>query len=322
LREALSEKGDSKLLLPEWMPAFLIRASSDATTCMGSSPESEGSASPPVSSSPFSECVNTPALEQAVAQSSVADTSQDAQAPRRSPCWWQARKVFVGGIPQSVDQKELQSMFNKVAKVKKAWLQHDHEFTTKIPGARKHRGFGFVVFSEKDAADKLLGEDSSRFVTLGDGLKLEIKRAVDRLSTPDVQNCGTIVKTSSSSSVGSSHVSRTASPQVSPASQQSRTSSHGSQTTSPQMMPVPVQFQAYTLLPCVPAFPASWNPMDVHASRGDNATVAMAMPLVAHYAMRQPLSNTLLDGFVGQMPRNQQELESVLRQALPDCYED
>lgn len=216
-------------------------------------------------------------------------------------------------------------MFNKVAKVKKAWLQHDHEFTTKMPGARKHRGFGFVVFSEKDAADRLLGEDSSRFVTLGD-LKLEIKRAVDRLSSPEVQGCGSMVKTSSSSSVGSSLVSRTTSPQVSPTSvsQQSSAPSHGSQNASPQIMPVlvPVQFQAYTLLPCVPAFPASWSHMDVHASRGDNATVAMAMPQVAPYSMRQPLSNTLLDGFVGQMPRNQQELESVLRQALPDCYED
>merc|ERR1712048_772846 len=55
--------------------------------------------------------------------------------------------------------------------------------------AKKHRGFGFVIFSDKNAVDNLLGEDTSRFITVGDGLRFEVKRAVGKFAgvglTPD-----------------------------------------------------------------------------------------------------------------------------------------
>merc|ERR1719321_822901 len=64
--------------------------------------------------------------------------------------WLQARKVFVGGIPQTVDQNGLYQMFSKFGKVKKAWLQLFHpDRVGQANGAKKHRGFGFVVFYEK-----------------------------------------------------------------------------------------------------------------------------------------------------------------------------
>merc|ERR1712048_1524328 len=89
-------------------------------------------------------------------------------------------KIFVGGIPQSVDSTDLYKLFSKVAKVKKAWLQM-HSQERCVSNARKHRGFGFVVFSDKQVVDNLMGEDTSKFIELGDGIQFEIKRAVGKL---------------------------------------------------------------------------------------------------------------------------------------------
>lgn len=76
-----------------------------------------------------------------------------------------------------MDQHDLSSLFVAVAGVKKAWLQCDS--TKSDSGAlRRHRGFGFVVFHDGKAVDKMLGGHVSRFLTLSDGRKLEIKRSV------------------------------------------------------------------------------------------------------------------------------------------------
>merc|ERR1712232_121777 len=108
-----------------------------------------------------------------------------AQQPQCPPgaldksSWLQARKVFVGGVPQIVDNDGLFHMFSKIGKVKKAWVQ----FHSDHGGAhmrRHHRGFGFVIFYENHSIDRLLGEDSSRFVCFGDTLKLEVKRAINK----------------------------------------------------------------------------------------------------------------------------------------------
>jgi hypothetical protein len=91
----------------------------------------------------------------------------------------QARKVFVGGVPQTVDQNGLYQMFSKHGKVKKAWLQLF--LKDQMPNAKNHRGFGFVIFYERTSIDQLLGEDFSRFVYFDD-LKLEVKRSVGKTS--------------------------------------------------------------------------------------------------------------------------------------------
>merc|ERR1712048_811912 len=100
-------------------------------------------------------------------------------------------KIFVGGIPQSVDSTDLYKLFSKVAKVKKAWLQ-TYSQERCVSNARKHRGFGFIIFSDKQAVDQLLGEDTSKFVKFGDGLEFEVKRAVGKLMgvplTPDLSH--------------------------------------------------------------------------------------------------------------------------------------
>jgi hypothetical protein len=161
----------------------------------------------------------------------------------------QACKIFVGGIPQRIDQKALCEMFGKVAKLKKAWLQMLRDGQD----MRKHRGFGFVVFSAKDAVDQLLGEDFSRFITFEGNLKLEVKRAVGQ-------------------------------------EQQ-----HGAKH---------------------PQAPA-------HSLEASDAWCSMAVqPRHLECSMLPPFSDLLLEGFVGQMPRNRQELADVLRAATPDHYDD
>lgn len=97
-------------------------------------------------------------------------------------------KVFVGGIPQHWDRNFICSTFSKFGKVKKAWLQtlrHDRTMTSK---PLNHRGFGFVVFSEKNAVDNVLGDSFARIVWFGD-TQVEVKRAVStrEIALQDVQ---------------------------------------------------------------------------------------------------------------------------------------
>merc|ERR1719253_1716514 len=117
----------------------------------------------------------------------IGSPTRDHQ-PRCSPgandksSWLQARKVFVGGIPQSVDQNGLYHIFSKIGKVKKAWLQlfHTEHSAGRVATTKKHRGFGFVIFYEKHSIDRLLGDDASRFVTLENDVKFEVKRAIGK----------------------------------------------------------------------------------------------------------------------------------------------
>jgi len=88
-------------------------------------------------------------------------------------------KVFIGGIPQDLEQEEVRSVLNEYAPVKKSWLQRHKE---SAPGAiQKHRGFGFAILADAAAVDRLLGGKISRFLPLGDGRRIEVKRAVSNL---------------------------------------------------------------------------------------------------------------------------------------------
>jgi len=96
----------------------------------------------------------------------------------------QERKVFVGGVPQDLDQEDLYAIFSEYALVKKAWLQkyrttdENGGQCSATPTPRNHRGFGFVIFHDANAIDALLGGASSRFITLRSGALLEVKRAL------------------------------------------------------------------------------------------------------------------------------------------------
>merc|ERR1719199_2387950 len=159
--------------LPDFMPAFEARCLSSASTCMTSPPPF--SLSPP--SSPDRAFVR-------LDDGDDIESPTPGQQPQCPPgaldksSWLQARKVFVGGVPQTIDQNALYHMFSKVGKVKKAWLQlFHHERASQADAAqrstaRKHRGFGFVIFYEKQSIDKLLGSDASRFICFENDIKL------------------------------------------------------------------------------------------------------------------------------------------------------
>lgn len=109
----------------------------------------------------------------------------DAQLDRRgsgstSASVAQDQKVFVGGVPQELGQEDLYAIFNEFAEVKKAWLQKIRPMNSGSGATpwQNHRGFGFVIFREPDALQKLLGNDFSKFITLVNGKRLEVKRAI------------------------------------------------------------------------------------------------------------------------------------------------
>jgi len=317
--EASNSKSDTKLL-PEWTPAFLSPTVSNASTSAGPSAYTDVTASPFDNSPP-------PGNFEAEVQS--------YRQPQPSG-WLQTRKVFVGGIPQSVDQKDLHKLFSVVSKVKMAWLQmhhHDHH-DNRAPGVRKHRGFGFVVFAEKNAVDQLLGMEYSQFVDFGN-FRFEVKRAVGKedyvSGTPDViRDEGMAPVTSGDHR----------------ASPSAAGSSHGHRNISTPASPISAPFDAYTNFPSVPPFPSSWSSGAPEPQRGAASVAGPVAPsspqpswsyelpaphrnadsrpdaTVAPYSMYTSLYDTLLDGFVGQKPRNTMELEYELLRATPDRYDD
>lgn len=111
----------------------------------------------------------------------------------------QDRKVFVGGVPQDLNQDDLYAIFSEHAGVKKAWLQKCR--TTDESGnntaQQNHRGFGFVIFHDALAIDELLGSAPSRFIVLRNGTKLEVKRALssNKMSSPQVDGTDPVSRT-------------------------------------------------------------------------------------------------------------------------------
>jgi len=103
----------------------------------------------------------------------ISRSSQGIRA-REGP---QARKIFVGGVPQDLSQDDLYAVFSEMAGVKKAWLQRYRTNGGPTP-PHNHRGFGFVIFYDPSAVDQLLGNQTSKFIMLRDGRKLEVKRAL------------------------------------------------------------------------------------------------------------------------------------------------
>lgn len=101
----------------------------------------------------------------------------------------QIKKVFIGGIPQDMDQDDLRIFFSRFGDVKRAWLQRDRRYgDLSSPGSahaaqpRSHRGFGFVIFDREGAVGQLLGDSFSRFIPLPSGRNLEVKRALSNVS--------------------------------------------------------------------------------------------------------------------------------------------
>jgi len=196
LREVLSCKTTVKFL-PDWIPAFETRCLSSASTAATSPPPPNSFLSP--ESSPDRDFVASPDLNSDI----ECPTNKQTQCPPGAldkSSWLQARKVFVGGIPQAIDQNGLYRMLSKVGKVKKAWLQlfhNDRSSKDQTSTAKKHRGFGFVIFYERQSIDELLGDEFSRFVCFDGDLKLEIKRSIGKttVTIEEQQQCVESTKT-------------------------------------------------------------------------------------------------------------------------------
>jgi RNA recognition motif-containing protein len=244
--------------------------------------------------------------------------------------------VFVGGIPQTVDQTGLYIMFSKIGKVKKAWLQlfHADRKTGQPPAEKKHRGFGFVIFYDKQSIDKMLGDECSRFVCFDD-LKLDVKRAVGKTSAQLPSKPQQVTKASKpeqSSPILETSQSQSSESAKTPgkvaAMQENTLSPTYVQASTPIAVPVvPMTWQhasgqvifmvqPCTQLPPVPPFPGTATPAQVAAQPFSVQPSAEPQPA------RQVLLDTLLDGFVGPKPVDNQHLKEVLLQAMPECYDD
>jgi len=169
--------------------APVVRPLSSVSTCAGPTPTPEDRAATPMSQWFPSDRFNTPTLEEphdVGPTQGGAQRSMDRHSDKQSNVSSQNRKVFVGGIPQDMNQDDLYTIFSDFAGVKKAWLQRYRPNNASEHGPpHNHRGFGFVIFYESSAVDQMLGTNYSRFITVREGGRLEVKRAV---SSGDIAN--------------------------------------------------------------------------------------------------------------------------------------
>jgi len=372
LRELLGRKIGSKL--PDWVPAF-DRTLSGAST---SAPTPNDRTTPPppcgpgaLPPTPPPPCYSPPESPEGIGTFRANDlggdespiglraAAQQTKGPRASRKqhlqWEQTRKVFVGGIPQNIDEHGLCRLFGGPGRIEKAWLQmfHDDE---RQDTTKNHRGFGFVIFNDNQAVEQLLGCEFSRFLWFGDNLKLEVKRAVSRSGIPvPVNKPDEGQRTSGRRQQGYQLQNGRSSPAPAqaPAAAPSPNWQNGSPVASQSWQSHP---WLYSDLPSVPPFPSvedsfggacpqngrevreqpwgwageGWQSMDQRAL-GDSPNFPATSPssqspsnqFQASALLESSFpSNVLLGGFVGQRPRNDQELAVVLREALPECYED
>lgn len=82
-------------------------------------------------------------------------------------------KIFIGGLPASVNEAEVHSFFSEYGKVVEAIIMYDQE-------QKRSRGFGFVTFETEDPVHQLTGQ---RYVEMG-GKQVECKRAEPKESRP------------------------------------------------------------------------------------------------------------------------------------------
>lgn len=276
-----------------------------------------GTPPPPVSSPPPSTvCSETPAWDTNEWSPAHWQASRNRGSPQEKESCKLSRKVFVGGIPQNIDQNTFCAMFNEIGKMDKGWLQWQHDAEGRP--MQKHRGFGFVIFRDARTIDQLFGQELSKYIWFGSSLKLEIKRAFGKTdgaySTPPADH----------------HKGRNAkhklyglqSPSPHPSQWQSNSSPTASNSWMSHQWPHPNSSGAG-----VPPFPCMESlAMDTSQSRGTSTTT----PSTASFPSLPPTpshnestTNALLAAFLGpQQPRDGLELEQMLRAALPDHYED
>ncbi|KAH7277958.1 hypothetical protein KP509_38G017100 [Ceratopteris richardii] len=85
------------------------------------------------------------------------------------------KKIFIGGIPTSFTEEELEDFFSKYGKIVERQIMHDR-------ATGRSRGFGFVTFESEDSVDDLLSEGGK--IELG-GKQVEIKKAEPKRTDPE-----------------------------------------------------------------------------------------------------------------------------------------
>jgi len=341
LREVLGHKGGR---FSDWMPAFtgpgacLSAGSTSATTpgstrCATTPGRLDTPPPPTFSPPPSTDCSETAPFDASDESPAHFQASRIPGNPQDKELWRQSRKVFVGGIPQTIDVNGFSQLFNQIGKVEKAWLQWQHDSDGRA--MQKHRGFGFVVFRNATTIDHLIGQEMSKHIWFGDSLKLEVKRAFGKseyVSTPhsDYPKCPGTPQLEYPKGPGTPHSDYHKGKNLKQRLHGSQCSSPSSQTWQSNSSPAPSTSWMshpwlYSNLPGVPPFPCMESKApEPSQSRGASMTTSPS-PIVSQRARShsEHMTNdpTWICGFVGQQPRDRQELEQMLRAATPTHYE-
>jgi RNA recognition motif-containing protein len=97
---------------------------------------------------------------------SSSDSSSGSKNSNKSTPLYM-RKMFVGGLHPSLTTKSLIGYFSKFGKIEKGIIMTDKN-------TGKSRGFGFIVFKEKETIDKIISNSNCHFLY---GKWIECKRA-------------------------------------------------------------------------------------------------------------------------------------------------
>jgi len=92
-----------------------------------------------------------------------------AVARKGSDPYHKTRKIFVGGLSQSVDDDGLRRYFSKFGSVSNAYVRMDNKTS-------RSRGFGYVAFVSEDIVEKVTAISSHKI----DGKMVEVKKAIPR----------------------------------------------------------------------------------------------------------------------------------------------
>ncbi|CAE7430872.1 HNRNPA0 [Symbiodinium natans] len=112
------------------------RPLSSISTSAGPTPSPDGRTSPS-----FVPAVAVGARRNVSSKARTPQNSSESFARDSKAFPTQVRKVFVGGIPQDMQQEDLLKLFSEIAPVRKAWVQRYRDATkVKSPTSHNHRG--------------------------------------------------------------------------------------------------------------------------------------------------------------------------------------
>lgn len=177
----------------------VICPSSSVSTSAGPTPSPDEQLNSPAGWAPLERYSTTPTLEDCT-------FSSRGGFGDRSGAGSQNRKIFVGGIPQDMNEDDLYTIFCEFAGVKKAWLQRYRPNMGESTPPHNHRGFGFVIFYDSSAVEQLLKTNFSKFISVphGNGVQLEVKRAVSSADMGTHTN-SSLVKSGATNYSGTRH---------------------------------------------------------------------------------------------------------------------